>query len=68
MKNKIKLIQVKCERCNKPITTTNRSLYGADELKAKFGKLCNNCATDEEKHQINYEIGLFINKIGVSGE
>ena len=42
------LVHDTCRRCNAPIMTGNRSLYGADDLKARFGSICSRCFLPEE--------------------
>lgn len=68
MKNKIKLFQIRCKKCGKPITTTNRSIYGAEDLKAKYGELCCDCVSVEEKARINYDLGIFLTTNLLSGK
>ncbi len=60
MKTKFKLIACGCRRCGKQILTGNRSLYGADEAKAKYGRICSDCATEQENYEMNMAIGKAI--------
>lgn len=52
MGRRIYIVETKCKRCGKPLHTTNRSLYGADALKAELGSICSACTTPEEKERI----------------
>ncbi len=54
---RISLISVKCQRCGKTLVATDRSLYRLDDLKRAVGVLCSDCATEEEKQELNHEIG-----------
>ncbi len=56
-KNRIQMITAPCKRCGNPVTTASRSIYGLDRQKAEFGVVCSNCATPEEKYDINMQIG-----------
>ena len=49
---KIAIISTTCRRCGKPIATLNRSLYGADELKARLDRICTDCITVDEAQEI----------------
>jgi hypothetical protein len=46
-----------CIRCGKPLTILANSLYGLDALKWKYARICQDCATPDEKHEINELIG-----------
>lgn len=54
---KIHLIPVNCKRCGKPMYASNRSIYGLNSFKQATGYLCQDCTTDDEKHNINIGIG-----------
>ncbi len=54
---RISLISVNCKRCGKALITTDRSLHGLDSLKRAVGILCSDCTTEEEKQELNHEIG-----------
>jgi superfamily II helicase len=60
MRRKFQLIVTTCRRCDKPITTGNRSLYGADAAKAKYERICSDCATEQENYEMNLAIGKAI--------
>lgn len=49
---RISLVMTACRRCGKPITTGSRSLYGADEAKAKLDRICEICITPDERQAI----------------
>ena len=53
---KIKLEIVNCKRCGKKITTAKKSFYGLNNLKRKYGMICINCVTEEEKKEIENAI------------
>ncbi len=43
MKQRIFIYETTCIRCGKKICTTNRSIYGLDELKTKVAHVCQDC-------------------------
>ena len=55
-KNRFKLIPVRCPRCGKEVYTGNRSLWGADQVKAKYQGICSSCITPEEKAEMMQEL------------
>jgi hypothetical protein len=52
---KINIVMTKCKRCGKPLAKTNKSLYGIDEAKIKYGDICSTCITKEEEYEILQE-------------
>ena len=48
----MKLKQTTCKRCGRPITTSIKSITQADNLKKKYDRICPNCITPEERHEI----------------
>lgn len=56
-RSRLMLVYTNCTRCSKPLTTLNRSLYGADALKSKLGSICSDCITPEERHEMEQGIG-----------
>ena len=54
---RIELVLAPCKRCGRLITTTSRSLYGLDSLKAQVGVICQTCASSEEQLEIAHNIG-----------
>jgi superfamily II helicase len=60
MRRKFQLIVTTCRRCEKPISTGNRSLYGADEAKAKYNRICSDCVTEQDDYEMNMAIGKAI--------
>ena len=40
---KQRIYETKCRRCGKPIFTTRQSLLGMDNLKVKYGGICEAC-------------------------
>ena len=53
----VRFTTVYCRRCRKPLSTATRSLLGLDALKDRWGILCSNCITPEERHQMLSEQG-----------
>ena len=51
-KGEFRLVKANCKRCGGGIVTGNRSLYGADALKAELGGICSRCITPEEERRI----------------
>ena len=49
---KYQLYKTKCKRCGKDIYTSNRSLYGLDELYAKYHGICEGCLTESERIEL----------------
>ena len=60
MRKKITIETVNCKRCGKSLSTTSRSIHGLDNLKAKYGYLCHNCTTSEERNEMVNAIGMGI--------
>ena len=54
---RIQIFETKCKRCAKPITTTSRSLLGIENLKAKYGDICEACMPKDEQYQMLKEMG-----------
>ena len=52
----MKLTKTHCQRCGKEIYKTEKS-YGLDNLKNQIGDICEACATEDEKHEINLAVG-----------
>jgi len=59
---KIAIVKTECARCGKEIFTCKRSLLGSESLKRKWGMICEDCITPEEKHQILEDQGQVINE------
>lgn len=57
---RIQIITTSCERCGKPLATTNRSIHGLDRLKAQYGIICEGCITKEEQHDMLQAMGQAI--------
>ena len=51
------LVHTECKRCGAPIVTGNRSLFGADALKARYGSICDACMPEAEQEQMLREMG-----------
>lgn len=51
-KSRIAIFKTHCKRCGKEVYTTNRSITGADALKAELGSICQDCITPEEELRI----------------
>lgn len=58
--SKFRLVNTTCPRCGKPTMTGNRSLWGADQLKAKYSGICSSCTTPEEKQEILNSLALSV--------
>lgn len=56
-RKKFTLILSECERCGRSLYTGNRSLFGNDALKKKFGVICQDCTTTAEKEKLREEQG-----------
>jgi hypothetical protein len=52
MGRKNTLIHTSCRRCDKPLVTMTRSIYGLDSLKAEYGSICEDCISKEEKDKL----------------
>lgn len=50
------LVVIGCRRCGKSVTSTNKSLTGADQLWRKYAGICSDCITPSEKHEIDHGI------------
>lgn len=51
-RGRIQIVTTTCKRCNKPLAMTNRSIFGADEAKRKYERICRDCITEEERQEI----------------
>jgi hypothetical protein len=51
-KAKFQLIETTCKRCGVKLYTGNRSLYGFDKEKERSDRICGNCITPEERHEL----------------
>jgi Protein of unknown function (DUF2688) len=49
---KFTLVKSNCKRCGCVVLTGNRSLLGADGLKAELGGICSRCVTPAEEARI----------------
>ena len=58
----IKLIQVACKRCGRPILTAEKAIHGDSNLKTRLGNICSNCITPEEKRQVEDGIAMAIHR------
>ena len=64
MKSKIRIETTTCRRCGKNLTTFSRSLWGLNDLKEKFGRICSDCVTADEDFEMNRQIGKSIAETG----
>lgn len=55
-KKRFELQKTTCQRCGKDIYTGNRSLYGMDDLKAKYGRICSACMTEAERQEMDLSV------------
>lgn len=53
------LIHTQCSRCGCSLFMAERSIWGADAIKAELGQICAECLTPEEHHRICKEIMEF---------
>lgn len=51
-RSRITIERVNCRRCGKEISTASRSIYGLDSLKARYGSICHDCTTDDERNEM----------------
>ena len=66
---KQRIYETKCRRCGKPIFTTRQSLLGMDNLKVKYGGICEACMPKDEQYQMLKEMGeVIVGKIGQRGK
>jgi len=56
----IKLMQVACKRCGRPILTAEKAIHGDSSLKTRLGNICSNCITPKEKRQVEDGIAMAI--------
>jgi len=54
---KINIVMTKCKRCGKPLAKTDRSLYGLNTLKEKYGDICQDCMSEAETMEMLKEQG-----------
>lgn len=52
-RNRFRLVHSSCRRCGAPILTGNRSLYGAESTRQKYGRICGACVTDDERREMD---------------
>lgn len=57
---RFQIVYTTCRRCGKNIATGNRSIYGADRLKAQYDRICESCITNDERHEIEQGIASAI--------
>jgi hypothetical protein len=50
-----RLIDARCKRCSRTVSTAVRSPLGLDRLKARWGVICQSCITPEEQRQMLIE-------------
>jgi hypothetical protein len=53
MKQRIRILTTNCKRCGKPLATLSRSLYGAEQAKAQYEGICQDCVLPDERQEIN---------------
>ena len=46
-----------CKRCGKPVTTTNRSILGLDNLHSQYAGICHQCMNDNERNELLDKMG-----------
>lgn len=51
-RKRIEVVYRECPRCGKRVAGLSRSIHGADAAHAQFAGLCEKCATDGEKKEI----------------
>lgn len=55
-KVKYQLYTTECKRCGNPVTTSTRSLYGANSAHAKYAGICSDCMWPEEREEMQRQI------------
>ena len=55
-KAKYQLYTTTCKRCGKTITTSTRSLYGADSAHAQYAGICSACMGEKERDEMQASI------------
>lgn len=55
-RGRINIVHAPCKRCGKMLAMTDRSIYGADDAKKKYGGICSDCITPEERAEIEKAI------------
>ena len=53
---RITIETVHCKRCGREIATASRSIHNLDSLKAKYGNVCQDCTTSEERAEMTTAI------------
>ena len=51
------IIHTHCRRCDKPICTGSKSLYGLNKLKSQYGSICEDCMTETERYEMLDKMG-----------
>jgi hypothetical protein len=66
---RVALVKTKCKRCGKEICTANKSVWGLNALKKKFGSICDGCITPNERKEMLLQMGLGVQRrmIGMCG-
>lgn len=53
MRKKIQIITTTCKRCGKEISTLNKVIWGTNEMKEKYGRICSSCMPVEEREEMD---------------
>jgi hypothetical protein len=60
-RSRIQVVTTNCKRCGKSLAMTNRSIYGADEAKATYERICSDCITPGEyKDMLKAQAGAIL--------
>lgn len=54
------LIATTCRRCGKPLMTGSRSLWGAENARAKFAEICSDCITPEDRAEMEQAVNAAV--------
>lgn len=49
------LVKTTCRRCGAPIVTGSHALIGSDQMKARYGSICDSCITLEEREAMDQD-------------
>lgn len=61
-KARITFYVTECKRCKCELTTSSRSILGLDKLKEKYGSICRECMSEDERQEMLDAMGSGILK------
>jgi hypothetical protein len=56
-RTRFQLISTTCRRCGKPIATGSRSLFGLEDLKTQYDRVCQDCLSSDEQNDLLHTMG-----------